>query len=250
MLRMKRFTDTAKWDKGWFFSLSPEAKLLWIFLCDHADNAGVVDFLPQIAANKTGLKVENCTLKPFGNKITRSPSGKYWLPGFIEFQFGRVGGKSLIHQAVTTLVAKRIRDGDIPCSSLEQAMGIPAPSLKEKEKEKDKEKRGFQGGLPASLNEPDFAVLWNEWLLDRRARGKPVTDRAARLQLQKLESFGLAKAKASLRQSIQNGWQGLFEPRDFNATNSTNGHQRRKTVDLNAGTLNDPSQYENFHSNV
>ena len=39
----KRFTATEKWDDPFFFNLSNVEKLLWIFLLDKCDSAGIYD---------------------------------------------------------------------------------------------------------------------------------------------------------------------------------------------------------------
>lgn len=93
---------------------------------------------------------------------------------------------------------------------------------KERKEREGKEgtKRGTKVPLvfPSSpiLDNPEFQAAWLDWNAERKARGKPLTERAAKLQLDKLESFGLAGAIRSIKQSIENGWQGLFEPKgDF-----------------------------------
>lgn len=70
--------------------------------------------------------------------------------------------------------------------------------------------------IPASLNVPQFCELWTEWVLERKARGKSLTTRAAKMQLATLEAMGPTAAMASIRQSIEKGWTGLFEPKDSN----------------------------------
>lgn len=68
-----------------------------------------------------------------------------------------------------------------------------------------------------------FRAAWCDWCEDRRKRKKPVTERAARLQLRKLESWGESKAIAAIHASIESGWSGLFAPKDCElATKNTN----------------------------
>jgi len=71
--------------------------------------------------------------------------------------------------------------------------------------------------IPTSLQTPSFIEAWDNWLADRRERRRPVTTRAATLQLRKLEAMGPVAAVASINQSIERGYQGIFEvaaPRD------------------------------------
>lgn len=77
-------------------------------------------------------------------------------------------------------------------------------------------KRGKTAGavvvIPASLDTPAFRENWEAYVADRKARHKPVTDRAAKMAMDKMEPWGEAKAIAALRLSIERGWQGVFEP--------------------------------------
>lgn len=67
--------------------------------------------------------------------------------------------------------------------------------------------------IPESLNTEAFKAAWSEWQQHRREARKPLTPTAERQQLGKLEAWGADRAVAAIRQSLANGWQGLFEPR-------------------------------------
>lgn len=56
---------------------------------------------------------------------------------------------------------------------------------------------------------------WAEFLAHRKTLKKPMTEYAQHLAIKVLEKFRAAghDPKASIDQSILNGWQGLFEPR-------------------------------------
>jgi hypothetical protein len=38
----KRFTDSEKWEDPFFTNLTNDEKVIWIYLLDHCDNAGVL----------------------------------------------------------------------------------------------------------------------------------------------------------------------------------------------------------------
>lgn len=69
----------------------------------------------------------------------------------------------------------------------------------------------------ASLVLPDWldAELWAEFVKHRKALKKPMTDYAQALAFKILERFRNAghEPRGVIEQSIFNGWQGLFEPR-------------------------------------
>ena len=58
----------------------------------------------------------------------------------------------------------------------------------------------------------DFCEAWAERLNDRKARNKPVTELAAKLQLRKLEALGADTAIEWIHAAIAGGWTGLHDP--------------------------------------
>lgn len=82
----------------------------------------------------------------------------------------------------------------------------------------------FGDFIPAQLNTPEFVSAWVEWVDERKITGRRITVRAAKLQLARCLDWGPAKSVESINQSIEFGWQGLFEPREAKAVNGTNGH--------------------------
>ena len=68
--------------------------------------------------------------------------------------------------------------------------------------------------VPPELATPEFQAAWADWLKDRRDRRKPVTAEAAKRQLSQCAEWGAARAVQAINASIQNGWQGLFEPKE------------------------------------
>jgi len=60
--------------------------------------------------------------------------------------------------------------------------------------------------LPTEIN----AAAWIEWCEDRRERGKPLTQRAAILCVNKLVQFSKSDQAAAVAASIEHGWTGLF----------------------------------------
>ncbi len=73
----------------------------------------------------------------------------------------------------------------------------------------------FDHMIPVAFaNDEAFASKWQAWVISRHSRRKPISELAAREQLEKLESFGLGGAIESLRQSIEGDWQGIFPPKD------------------------------------
>ena len=50
----KRFTDNEKWKKRFFKNLEPKYKLLWIYILDDCNHAGIWDVDMDVAALRIG----------------------------------------------------------------------------------------------------------------------------------------------------------------------------------------------------
>lgn len=70
----------------------------------------------------------------------------------------------------------------------------------------------LQFSFPKALDNEQFKTAWAEWVTFRREIKKRLTASTVEKQLAKLAAFGSAKAIRSIELSIENGWQGLFDP--------------------------------------
>lgn len=85
----KRFTDTEKWKKPFIRNLSAPYKLLWLYICDDCDHAGIWQVDIDVARIRIGEQItEREALKFFGDKVIRIDEGNKWyIPSFIDFQY-------------------------------------------------------------------------------------------------------------------------------------------------------------------
>jgi len=85
----KRFTDTEKWKKPFIRNLSAPYKLLWLYVCDDCDHAGIWQVDIDVARIRIGEQItEREALKFFGDKVIRIDEGNKWyIPSFIDFQY-------------------------------------------------------------------------------------------------------------------------------------------------------------------
>lgn len=104
----KRFTDTEKWKKPMIRKMKAAYKLLWLYILDECDHAGIwhVDF--EVAQIKIGEKLkETEAIKSFGEKIHVFDGGNKWfIPDFLEFQYGELNEKNRAHQSVLKILDK------------------------------------------------------------------------------------------------------------------------------------------------
>jgi hypothetical protein len=85
----KRFTDTEKWKKPFIRGLQGAYKLLWLYICDDCDNAGIWQVDIDVAQLRIGEDLDiKKAIAVFGDKIISFDNGNKWfIPSFIEFQY-------------------------------------------------------------------------------------------------------------------------------------------------------------------
>jgi len=97
---MKRFTESTKWDDPWFRQLPGAAKLLFLWLVDKCDGAGILDADLGLASFQIGMKISEDTLAALGERVTRLDNGKLMLTKFIKFQHGELSRDCKAHNPV------------------------------------------------------------------------------------------------------------------------------------------------------
>ena len=104
----KRFTDTDKWKKGFIRNLPAKFKLLWLYILDDCNHAGIWDTDFEVASIRIGSKInEKEACKVFSEQIKIFDKGNKWfIPKFIDFQYGTLNENSRPHQAVIKLLDK------------------------------------------------------------------------------------------------------------------------------------------------
>lgn len=103
----------------------------------------------------------------------------------------------------------------------EKAQGSEKPELSQK-------KTGFNP-LEAALPDNVPPDLWAAFVKHRSEIRKKLTPTATTALLNKLQGFGRS-APAALQNSIENGWQGVFMPKD--TPNRSNDAAARRAADL------------------
>ncbi len=100
-----------------------------------------------------------------------------------------------------------------------QECGVSADSLKEEEKKQRKAPAKPDAVVfPESLRSEEFKAVWEEWTQHRAEIRKKLTPSTIKAQLAKLAKLGSASAIAVIHKSIEQGWIGLFEPKNGKAT--------------------------------
>lgn len=83
----RRFTDTEKWDDPWFCELDNEAKLIWFYLIDRCDHAGVWKINFKHLKYHCGTeKAEDEIRKIFDSRFYEFDD-KWFFPKFLKYQY-------------------------------------------------------------------------------------------------------------------------------------------------------------------
>ncbi len=103
-------TDTDKWKKRFVRELSPQHKLLWFYILDDCNHAGIWDIDLEVASIRIGCELNDCNTwlgSVFGDKIVVFDKGeKVFIPDFIDFQYGELNPNSNVHKSVIQLLER------------------------------------------------------------------------------------------------------------------------------------------------
>ena len=104
----KRFTDTDKWKKTLLKSMPAAYKLLWLYVCDDCDHAGIWHVDIAVASLRIGEDItQDKAVEIFGDKVVVFDGGDKWfIPGFIEFQYGELNQKNRVHESIIKILTK------------------------------------------------------------------------------------------------------------------------------------------------
>lgn len=147
----KRFTDTEKWKKPFIRGLQGAYKLLWFYILDDCDHAGIwqVDF--EVARIRTGEQLDYDTaLSLFKDRVEVIDKFKWFVPDFISFQYGELKDNNRMHLSVIQILTKYKvgpykplprgqGQGTIQGQGYGQGQGIPATDEKTKPELQDYE---------------------------------------------------------------------------------------------------------------
>lgn len=146
----KRFTDAEIWKKKWYRQLGLKGKLLWNYLKDNCDVAGVIDFDEAVASLFIGEEVTTQdALSLFGDRVIELEEDKLILTDYVNFQCKKLSTASKPHQAILNRLEEIGFEFDLDTLSVKKPKGLErvrielansSRRVKDKEKEKDKDK--------------------------------------------------------------------------------------------------------------
>lgn len=106
----KRFTETEKWKNNWFRSLPSKYKLLWLYIIDDCNHAGIwrvnIDITKTMIQEEVSLEEAEIL---FEDRIVKLSPYKWFIIPFIEFQYGKINLESSnnkVHKSVLNILEK------------------------------------------------------------------------------------------------------------------------------------------------
>jgi len=102
----KRFTDTDKWKKGFIRSLPAKYKMFWLYILDDCNHAGIWETDFEVASIRIGTKITAAEAsRVMASQVKVFDGGNKWfIPKFIDFQYGTLNENSRPHAAVIKLL--------------------------------------------------------------------------------------------------------------------------------------------------
>ena len=125
----KRFTDTMKWNEDWYLDLSLIDKLFWIYICDNCDHAGIFKPNKRMFELLIGGDID---VQKFLNTVNQDKpricvlgNGRWFLAGFIEFQYGnKLNPNNRVHKSILNI----LNDNDLNLEVFDTKVRLDAPT--------------------------------------------------------------------------------------------------------------------------
>lgn len=224
----KRYTDAKKWSHPWFRNLPLKAKIVWLYLLDDCDHAGVwiVDY--EIASMRVGFAFsEEDLIKWFDFKLYWLDRSRLFVRGFIEFQQGdRLNPANRCHRSILDILSKYSIHLDDPKMTLARPIDEPSKVLCNSNSNSNSNVR------------LDFVALYNKY---PRKEGKSSGIlRCEKLIKTQAEYDSLSKAIDSYSNHCAKTGQIIKHFDSFLGSDRT-GHPWKDWADPNAGAISKPT---------
>jgi hypothetical protein len=140
----KRFTDTEKWKDEWYTDLSNDYKVIWQYLLDTCDNAGIykrnIKLLNYYC--NTNVSAEDI-LNVLKDRVSIISDEKWIINKFCVFQYGNdflQSKNKAVVSAVNKLIENKLYDNTTNSVLIPYPYSIDTPKEQEQDKVKDKNK--------------------------------------------------------------------------------------------------------------
>jgi hypothetical protein len=252
----KRFTDTEKYKKHFVRSLKAPYKLLWDYILCDCNHAGIwiVDF--EAARMYLGKDVKICeraALEAFNKDEKRvipiDYGEKWFIVGFIEYQYGELNPRNRVHASVIKMLERYglWKDGklnvdvsNVPVRKLPQQKQLADTQEQQEQQETEDEllaavtdvkPKGYEQMNLDFISEDfrDIFYTWLDYKRERRERYKTQSSlETAYKRMLNLGNSDRLQVRLVVEQSIGNNWAGLFALREARKQTDTTTHTTDK----------------------
>ena len=161
----KRFMDNSIFEKQWFRELPVRLKIVWFYLINKCDHAGILNDLDvgllsyQIGDNYTIDEI----LEAFKDNIEQIGDNKFYLTKFCKFQYGELNPNVKVHKSVIKLLDKHNIELDNPLVSVKDKYKDKGKDINTKKEEfaKRVEKEVFDMQIDPNMIK-EFIEYWTE----------------------------------------------------------------------------------------
>lgn len=227
-----RFTETGKWNDGWFLNLKPLEKLLFNYLCDNCNAAGIIEIIIPRWINDlrgsghlTSKEIEGALKGLERSFIYSKEKDCLYLKTFLKHQRNLpLNPNNPAHKGILARFADYAHKFDIEDINIfieGASKGLQSPIGNGNSNSNGimvgAGRKSINEDWPSEINLPfgeKFHHTWDEWVKFRVEIRKKLTPTAIHQQLadiQKWSEGNEVTACEIIKQSIRNGWQGLFE---------------------------------------
>lgn len=210
--------DTSFFRKQSVRAMKAPYKALFIYLLCECDHAGIWDVEMDVAEARLGMKLDQeKAVSELGGAVVEVAPGKWYLVDFVEFQYGALNPLNRVHASVLSrLTSLGIDPENKPLTS-------PLQGAKDMDKDKDKDTELEEKERANAKPEPKviqlpftseaFALAWAGFEIMRKAKRKPITERARAMILADCVKLGEADAIRALIASERHGWTDIYPPK-------------------------------------
>ena len=188
----KRFTDSNKWDDPWFCDLPNDDKLLWLYILDSCDHAGI--WQANLRVLNFMLRTEyiiDDIISVLDGRLVNIDKDRYFIPKFIQFQYPNgLNEKNRAHASVLKLLSIYGLSKGLTSSSL-GVKDKDKDKVKDTDKDKDQDIFGKPDNTPLTEDQIFRMESLEEWCKAVRAVGGIVHKDNFRHWMNILEKHGL-----------------------------------------------------------
>lgn len=215
------------WNDGFIQSLTPEGKYFYLFLMTNTKTTqcGIYEItIPQMVFetgyNEATVRKLIAQFEKTGKIKYSKDTSEIALKNWPKYN-------SSESPTVRALVAKELKLVKNPVliqyvystdTAAQETETEEEAKAEEETKTKQKHKTASAEPLVLPFDSVEFSTVWGEWLQYRHEAKKKLTVSTAKKQLAMLGARPEKIAIAMINQSIQNGWQGIFEIKQDNGS--------------------------------